>query len=73
MKTAGYNRGKRSVSEAGGEAQMTKFTEKAILDTFDNMLARMPFKKITVSAIVAECGISSNTFYYHFNDIYNLL
>ena len=52
---------------------MTKFTEKAILDTFDNMLARMPFKKITVSAIVAECGISSNTFYYHFNDIYNLL
>lgn len=52
---------------------MTKFTEKAILETFDNMLERMPFKKITVSAIVAECGISSNTFYYHFNDIYDLL
>lgn len=52
---------------------VAQFTQKAILDTFTNMLQRMPFEKITVSAIVAGCGISPNTFYYHFRDIYDLL
>lgn len=41
--------------------------------TFQEMLEKMPFDKITVSAIVAKCEISSNTFYYHFRDIYDLL
>lgn len=52
---------------------VAQFTQKAILDTFTSMLQRMPFEKITVSAIVAGCGISPNTFYYHFRDIYDLL
>jgi len=37
------------------------------------MLERMPFDKITVSGIIRECSISRNTFYYHFQDIYDLL
>lgn len=52
---------------------MANFTEKAILATFQEMLEEMPFDKITVSAIVKRCEISSNTFYYHFRDIYDLL
>lgn len=52
---------------------MPSFTRKAILQTFQELLQKMPFDKITVSAIVARCGISSNTFYYHFHDIYDLL
>lgn len=52
---------------------VAQFTQKAILDTFTGMLRRMPFEKITVSAIVAGCGISPNTFYYHYRDIYDLL
>ncbi len=52
---------------------MAQYTKKAILQTFQDMLEKMPFDKITVSAIVAKCEISSNTFYYHFQDIYDLL
>ena len=32
-----------------------------------------PLSKITVSMIVSECGVNRNTFYYHFDDIYDLL
>lgn len=52
---------------------MARYTQKAILQTFQDMLERMPFDKITVSAIVSNCEISSNTFYYHYQDIYDLL
>ena len=43
------------------------------MQTFEKMLEEMPFGKITVSALVARCEISSNTFYYHFKDIFDLL
>lgn len=52
---------------------MAQYTQKAILSTFEQMLEEMPFDKITVSALVRRCEISSNTFYYHYSDIYNLL
>lgn len=52
---------------------MAQFTKKAIIQTFQEMLEKTPFEKITVSAIVAKCEISPNTFYYHFQDIYDLL
>ena len=52
---------------------MAHYTQKAILHTFQDMLRQMPFDKITVSALVAKCEISSNTFYYHYRDIYDLL
>lgn len=52
---------------------MAKLTEKAILNTFDEMIQEMPFDKITVTALVERCEISPNTFYYHYQDIYALL
>lgn len=52
---------------------MSGFTKKAIIACFGEMLKTTPFDKITVSALVAKCEISSNTFYYHFKDIYDLL
>lgn len=52
---------------------MPNYTKKAIMQTFEEMLDRMPFDKITVSSIVKQCEISSNTFYYHFRNIYDLL
>lgn len=52
---------------------MAQYTKKAILQTFQEMLEKMPFDKITVSALAAKCEISPNTFYYHFQDIYDLL
>lgn len=32
-----------------------------------------PLSKITVSEIVKDCGLNRKTFYYHFEDIYDLL
>lgn len=48
-------------------------TEKAIMDTFLLLLNQNPLDKITVKDIVNACGISRNTFYYHYQDIYDLL
>lgn len=52
---------------------MANYTRKAILYHFERMLFEMPFEKITVCALVERCEVSSNTFYYHFRDIYDLL
>lgn len=52
---------------------MANYTVKAIMENFEKMLVEMPFDKVTVSALVKRCEISSNTFYYHFRDIYELL
>ncbi len=52
---------------------MANYTLKAIIENFEAMLVEMPFNKVTVSALVKRCEISSNTFYYHFRDIYELL
>ena len=48
-------------------------TEKAIVEAFLLLLNQNPLDKITVKDIVSACGISRNTFYYHYQDIYDLL
>lgn len=48
---------------------MSNFTQKAIIDTFSEMIAEKPFNKITVKELVERCGINRNTFYYHFPDL----
>ena len=52
---------------------MSRYTQKLILQTFGEMLDEMAFDKITVSALTRRSDISHNTFYYHYNDIYDLL
>lgn len=52
---------------------MARLTQKAIWQAFQAMLEEMPFDKITVSALVKRAGVSPNTFYYHYQDIYDLL
>lgn len=51
---------------------MALYTEKLIMTTFQEMLEEMPFDKITVVALVKRAGISHNTFYYRYRDIYAL-
>lgn len=48
-------------------------TERAIMRTFLELLNQYPLDKITVKDIVTACSISRNTFYYHYQDIYDLL
>ena len=52
---------------------MAQFTKAAIMDAFVRLLEQQPLDQITVQAITTECGISRNTFYYHYSDIYALL
>ena len=50
-----------------------EITKKALKQSFLELLAQKPFKKITVSDITDRCGVNRMTFYYHFEDIYALL
>ena len=52
---------------------MSNLTQKAIMQAFTDLIREMPLDKITVSAVVRRCGISHNTFYYHYDDIYDFL
>ena len=42
-------------------------------DSLKRLMAQKPFSKITVSELIRDCDINRKTFYYHFQDIYELL
>ncbi len=48
-------------------------TKLLMAETLKKMIKDRPFSKITVQDIVAECNINRNTFYYHFENNYDLL
>ena len=48
-------------------------TKKAIAYTFKDLLKEKPFNKITVNDIANKCDINRQTFYYHFQDIKDLV
>lgn len=52
---------------------MAKSTKAQILQNFSELLKIHDLDKITVTMLVAECKISRQTFYYHFNDIQALI
>ncbi len=52
---------------------MSQLTKKAILEATIALAQARPLNKITVRDIVEECGITRNTFYYHFHDIYEVV
>lgn len=51
---------------------MAQFTKKAIIEAFYKLLSEKPLDKITVKEIIEECGVTRNTFYYYYNDVYEL-
>lgn len=42
-------------------------------EAFVKMVARKGIDKITVKSLIEECHISRQTFYYHFQDIMDVL
>lgn len=52
---------------------MANFTRKAIMESLIKLLNEKTLDKITVKDIVEDCGINRNTFYYHFQDIHELV
>ncbi len=52
---------------------MANFTERAIKESFVKLLNDRPINKITVKDIVEDCGINRNSFYYHYQDVPDLI
>lgn len=48
-------------------------TKKTLAASLKKIMRTKSFSKITVSELVADCGLNRKTFYYHFEDIYALL
>lgn len=51
---------------------MANITKKALAASVSTLLNKKPLDKITIKDITDECGVTRNTFYYHFRDIYDL-
>lgn len=52
---------------------MSDITKKALAMTLKELLKEKRLSKITVADITEKCGINRQTFYYHFQDIYDLV
>ena len=52
---------------------MSKLTKNSLEQSLKNLLKTKPLNRITINDLVEDCGISRMTFYYHFQDIYDLV
>ena len=52
---------------------MSDQTKQALIASFKKLLETEPFDKITISEITNDCGLSRQTFYYHFRDIFDMI
>lgn len=52
---------------------MSQTTKKALAASLKKLLMNKPLSKITVTDITEDCEVNRHTFYYHFQDIYDLI
>lgn len=52
---------------------MASATKEAFGNALKQMMAIKPINKITVKDLVEICNVNRQTFYYHFDDVYDLL
>lgn len=52
---------------------MSQVTKRALEGALKHFLTQKPLNKVTISDLTEYCGISRMTFYYHFDDIYDLV
>jgi len=50
-----------------------QLTKRALEDSLKRLLLQKPLTKITIADLTEDCGVSRMTFYYHFQDIYDLV
>lgn len=48
-------------------------TKKALATSLKKLMEQKTLDKISVREIIEDCGVNRKTFYYHFEDIYDLL
>jgi probable dihydroxyacetone kinase regulator len=52
---------------------MSEITKRALSESLKKLLSEKPLDKITVTDLVNDCGVNRQTFYYHFQDLYDLV
>ena len=52
---------------------MSSSTKEALAAALKQMMTVKPMDKITIKDLVEICGVNRQTFYYHFEDVYDLL
>ncbi len=52
---------------------MTTYTKQVLATVLKEKMKSKPLAKITVTELVESCKINRQTFYYHFQDMYDLL
>ena len=52
---------------------MASSTKESLAAALKQMMTVKPIDKITVKDLVEICGVNRQTFYYHFDDVYDLL
>ena len=65
-----YTNGKETAKRRHTVAELTK---RALLSAFGELLEEKPFNKITITDLTRRCGLNRMTFYYHFDNIYELM
>lgn len=48
-------------------------TKRVLAEALKELMEEMPFEKINVGLICGRCGMSRQSFYYHFKDKYDLV
>lgn len=48
-------------------------TKKALASSLKKFMEKKPLSKISIKEIVEDCGVNRKTFYYHFQDINDLV
>ena len=52
---------------------MSGLTKRMLAQSLIKLLYREPLSSITVQQITDDCGVNRQTFYYHFQDKFELL
>lgn len=65
--------GKLRVIKEGGAQMSSKSTKTILADTLKQLMRTEDLDKITIDELTSAAGVTRNTFYYHFQDIYALL
>lgn len=55
------------------ERATTLMTKKALADSLKELMEKKTLDQISIREIVDTCGVNRNTFYYHFDNIYDLV
>lgn len=52
---------------------MSQITKNLIVSKTVELVEKKPINKITIKELTQACGITRNTFYYHFHDVYDVV